>query len=63
MANKPTNNTKKDLDEMKITLAIMQREIARLEKHLKDEIQVHDKEDLKEIWEMRNNNDTNRMAR
>lgn len=63
MANKPTNNTKKDLDEMKITLAIMQREIARLEKHLKDEVQVHDKEDLKEIWEMRNNNDTNRMAR
>lgn len=56
MANK-VPNTKKDLDEMKITLAIMQREIARLEKHLKDEIQVHDKEDLKEIWEMRNNND------
>lgn len=62
MANK-VPNTKKDLDEMKITLAIMQREIERLEKHLKDEIQVHNKDDLKEIWEMRNNNDTNTMAR
>lgn len=56
MANK-VPNTKKDLDEMMITLAIMQREIERLEKHLKDEIQVHNKDDLKEIWEMRNNND------
>ena len=62
MANK-VPNTKKDLDEMKITLAIMQREIERLEKHIKDEIQVHNKDDLKEIWEMRNNNDTNTMAR
>ena len=62
MANKEST-AKKDLNEMKITLAIMQREIERLEKHIKDEIQVHDKEDLKEIWEMRNNNDTNRMAR
>lgn len=56
MANKESTS-KKDLAEMKITLAIMQREIERLEKHIKDEIQVHDKEDLKEIWEMRNNND------
>lgn len=56
MANKEST-TKKDLAEMKITLAIMQKEVERLEKHLKDEIQVHDKEDLKEIWEMRNNND------
>lgn len=62
MTNK-VPNTKKDLDEMKITLAIMQREIERLEKHIKDEIQVHNKEDLKEIWEMRNNNDANTMAR
>lgn len=62
MANKEST-TKKDLAEMKITLAIMQKEVERLEKHLKDEIQVHDKEDLKEIWEMRNNNETNRMAR
>ena len=56
MANKEST-AKKDLNEMKITLAIMQREIERLEKHIKDEIQVHDKDDLKEIWEMRNNND------
>lgn len=62
MANKESN-AKKDLAEMKITLAIMQREIERLEKHIKDEIQVHNKEDLKEIWEMRNNNDANTMAR
>lgn len=62
MANKEST-AKKDLNEMKITLAIMQREIERLEKHIKDEIQVHNKEDLKEIWEMRNNNDANTMAR
>jgi hypothetical protein len=62
MANKESTS-KKDLAEMKITLAIMQREIERLEKHLKDEIQVHNKEDLKEIWEMRNNNEADRMAR
>jgi hypothetical protein len=62
MANKESTS-KKDLAEMKITLAIMQREIERLEKHIKDEIQVHNKEDLKEIWEMRNNNEADRMAR
>lgn len=62
MANKEST-AKKDLAEMKITLAIMQREIERLEKHIKDEIQVHNKEDLKEIWEMRNNNEADRMAR
>lgn len=62
MANKESTS-KKDLAEMKITLAIMQREIERLEKHIKDEIQVHNKDDLKEIWEMRNNNEADRMAR
>jgi hypothetical protein len=62
MANKEST-TKKDLAEMKITLAIMQKEIERLEKHIKDEVQVNQKDDLKEIWEMRNNNETDRMAR
>lgn len=54
--SEPKNNIKKDITEIKVTLAIMQKEIAELEKKLniKSKSAITD-DDRREIFEMRNN--------
>lgn len=56
--NNNNNNTLvKDLQEIKLTIEIMKRQIAELEKHhiKSDEIHKLAMEDARELFEMRNN--------
>ena len=51
---KPTDNTKKDLAEIKLLLAVLQQQIKSLEKSIGIERPYSD-DDLREIAAMRNN--------
>lgn len=55
--SEPKTDVKKDMTEIKVTLAIMQKEIAELEKKLniKSSSNMSD-DDRREIFEMRKNN-------
>ena len=54
--SEPKNDVKKDMTEIKVTLAIMQKEIAELEKKLNIKSTSMSDDDRREIFEMRNNN-------
>ncbi len=51
---KPTDNTKKDLAEIKLLLAVLQQQVNSLEKSIGIERPYSD-DDLREIAAMRNN--------
>ena len=51
---KPNDKIKDDINEIKITLAIMAKQIKLLEAKLNLN-KTETKEDHKELWEMRNN--------
>ena len=54
--SEPKTDVKKDMTEIKVTLAIMQKEIAELEKKLNIKSTSMSDDDRREIFEMRNNN-------
>lgn len=55
MRNTKETNYKDDLKEIKLTLAIMQKEIEKLEKKLLTIKPELNPEDVKELWEMTRN--------
>lgn len=55
MRNTKETNYKDDLKEIKLTLAIMQKEIEKLEKKLLTIKPELNSEDVKELWEMTRN--------